>query len=160
MINHIWSILCRRSVIDQETNNISLYDVLEQLKIDLKIKKGQEVKITKVGIPIDYEIVSMWVKPKDVKEFSGTVLVECLDTEGKQIKKFELPMDIPANLRRMRSRLRIKGIEIDKEGVYTFKVNYKSKSESDYKHVADLPLEIVINREYVDSFPDQETATK
>ena len=34
MIEHIWSVLCSRSVIDSETNNVSIQDVIEHIIIN------------------------------------------------------------------------------------------------------------------------------
>jgi len=34
MLEHIWSVLCSRSVIDSETNNVSIQDVIEQITIN------------------------------------------------------------------------------------------------------------------------------
>ena len=31
MIEHAWSVLCTRSVTDRESNNISLFEVIEQI---------------------------------------------------------------------------------------------------------------------------------
>jgi hypothetical protein len=33
MIQHVWSVLCSRSLIDRETNNITLFEAIEQVKI-------------------------------------------------------------------------------------------------------------------------------
>jgi len=59
MINHIWSVLCRESIIDIDSNTISLINVVEELIVDLK----PDVKLPmgeKLNINVNYEVVSMW----------------------------------------------------------------------------------------------------
>ena len=58
MINHIWTVVCTKSVIDSDTNNISLIDTIERLRINLPI--GQSSNTAPINISINFEIVSLW----------------------------------------------------------------------------------------------------
>ena len=153
MVNHIWSLLCRRSTIDSETNNLSIYDVFEQLTIDLKIKTGNADKVTKINVPIEYEVVSLWSKSED-KVYSGEAKVEIIDPTGETGKVFEEPIEMPQTMKRLRTRLRISGFVAEKSGIYNFQVSYRVKGEDKYKKVADIPLEIIIKKEIVSELPN------
>lgn len=153
MINHIWSLLCRRSVIDSETNNLSVYDILEQLTVDIKIKKGNENKAAKINIPIEYEVISFWVKTPGIKEFKGGIKLEIINPEGKVEKTFEQPLEIPKDKRRLRSRIRISGFVADTAGNYIFRINYKESDKEQYKKAADIPLEVILKKELVENLP-------
>ena len=70
-VKHIWSVLCESSVVDQQTNNVSIHKVLEQLNIDLTLKNkdSKENKIDTnqiVAITFPFQIVSLWqrINPK------------------------------------------------------------------------------------------------
>jgi len=154
MINHIWSLLCRRSVIDSETNNLSLYDILEQLTVDVKIKKGGEDKVTKINIPIEYEVISFWIKPPKIKESKSGIKLEIINPDGKIEKTFEQPLEIPKDKRRLRSRIRIKGFVADKAGNYIFRINYKEGAKGQYIKAADIPLEVILKKELVGNMPE------
>jgi hypothetical protein len=128
-IKHIWTLLCRRSVIDNETNNLSLYDILEQLTIKINVKKNSEEKIYNINIPIEYEVISFWTKSPDISEFNGELKLDIVNPKGKILKFFEKPLTIPKDKRRLRSRIRISGFIADMEGIYTFRMNYRETAE-------------------------------
>lgn len=153
MINHIWSLLCRRSVIDSETNNLSVYDILEQLTVDIKIKKGNEDKATKINVPIEYEVISFWIKASEIKEFKGGIRLEIVNPEGMVEKTFEQPLEIPKDKRRLRSRIRINGFVADMPGNYIFRISYKESTKEQYKKAADIPLEVILKKELVENLP-------
>ena len=78
MIKHIWSILCKESIINQDDNNLSLIDVLEQLQV-VAVPQG-EVKETEpsINVPINYELVTFltrigdWLLPESASDGSAT----------------------------------------------------------------------------------------
>lgn len=160
MINHIWSLLCRRSVIDSETNNLSVYDILEQLTVDIKIKRGGEDKITKINIPIEYEVISFWVKAPEIKEFKGGIKLEIISPEGKIEKTFEQPLEIPKDKRRLRSRIRISGFVANTAGIYIFRINYKEGIKDQYIKAADVPLEVILKKELIENIPGTDIKLK
>ena len=59
-IEHVWSVLCEKSVIDSETNNLSLTNILEEIQISLK-EKGI-IDSSEKTVPINFELVTMWRK--------------------------------------------------------------------------------------------------
>lgn len=150
MIKHIWSILCRKSIVDSETNNISINDVFEQLSVDLKAKKDDADKLKLINIPIEFEVVSMWVK-NDKTNFKGNLKVEILNPKGVIVKNFEQPLEMPETMKRLRSRLRIMGLVVEQPGDYIFKVSVKEEGQKLYKADAELPLEINLKKEFVDN---------
>lgn len=149
MINHIWSILCRRSVIDNETNNISLYDVLEELGIEVTVK-GQAPQDLPINIPIDYEVVSMWMKDKKEIHEKGDIDIEIVNPQGKVLKNIPQAVEIASGSQRLRSRMRIAGFGATGSGIYLFRVKMKQGKEKEYKTVAELPLEVKITKKVED----------
>ena len=150
MIKHIWSILCRKSIVDNETNNISINDVFEQLSVDLKVKKDDVDKLKLINIPIEFEVVSMWVK-NDKTNLKGNLNVEILNPKGAVVKNFEQPLEMPETMKRLRSRLRIMGLVVEQPGDYIFKISFKEEGQKLYKAVAEIPLEINLKKEVVDN---------
>src|SRR5882724_6999464 len=54
MIEHVWSVLCRSSTIDRQTNNISLLEVVEAIRIEWR--GFPTVSLTPM------KIVSLWTR--------------------------------------------------------------------------------------------------
>lgn len=146
MIRHIWSVLCRRSVIDTDSNNISIYDVFEQLRVDAKVKKQDITSNSSVNIPLEFEIVSMWVNEDKEKGIAADVDIEVFDPNGKQVKVFPQKLELSKDIRRLRSRLKIMGLAISMSGDYIFKVKIKEKGQDNFRVVAELPLEVNLQK--------------
>ena len=143
MIKHIWSVLCRETVIDNQTNNISLFSVFERIAVDIKTKSAQKTK-HKTNLPIKYELVNLWFKSKENHEGKATTRLELLDPTGKLITSIEKKLIIPAKIRRMRERFQIEGLPIVTSGIYIFKVKIKETGLNKFKTVAAIPLEVII----------------
>ncbi|MBU4016193.1 hypothetical protein KJ980_06165 [Patescibacteria group bacterium] len=146
-IKHIWSVLCKESVVNQDDNNISIYGVLEELSVFLTPAKETGEIPKKLGIPINYEIVSMWQRNKDVESAKAEIVYVFVDPENNELLKNTQIMEIPKASRRLRSRMKIVGMPLTKEGDYTFQVKIKEEGKSDFCLVAELPLEIKIKTE-------------
>jgi hypothetical protein len=141
MINHVWSVLCRKSIIDNETNNISLIDVLEQIQVNTVT---QQKTLKPVRVPLEYEIVSLWSKDKSPKKASADIQVSLINSDGQIIKEFSHQLEIPLKTKRMRSRTRIAGIELSKSGKYQFAVKVKQQGQKNFKTIALLPIDVTI----------------
>ncbi|MBI2611227.1 hypothetical protein HYW54_00585 [Candidatus Gottesmanbacteria bacterium] len=146
-MRHIWSILCRSSQIDKETNNLSIINVFEQLGITLD-QKDHEKKIATVNIPIDYEIVSLWVKDTHGKKEKAEIILEIVDPKGKILKSFMQTGEMPETMRRLRTRFRIQGLGITLPGIYIFVIKIKEDGKRDFRIASEVPLEVQLNIAY------------
>lgn len=152
-IKHIWSVLCKESIINQDDNNISIHGVLEQLSVFLTPAKETGKLPEKFGVPMKYEIVSMWQRSKDVKSAKADIEYVFMDAENKELFKNTQMIEIPKTSRRFRSRMKITGMPLTKEGDYTFKVKIKEEGSAAFCLVAELPLEVKINLEKTPAKP-------
>lgn len=152
-IKHIWSVLCKESVISQDDNNISIHGVLEQLSVFLSPIKETGKLPEKFGIPMNYEIVSMWYRSKEVESAKAEIEYTFFDSENKELLKSTQMIEIPKSSRRFRSRMKITGMPFTKEGDYTFKVKIKEEGSDAFRLVAELPLEVKINLEKTPAKP-------
>jgi len=143
-IKHIWSVLCKESVINQDDNNISIYGVLEQLSVSLSPTKKPR-KPEKLGVPMNYEVVSLWQKSEKTQIANAEIEYVFIDPQSKELLKNTQIIKIPKTSRRFRSRIKITGMPLTINGDYTFQIKIKEKGASSFKLVAELPLEIKIN---------------
>ena len=149
MLTHVWSVLCRSSSVDRDSNNISLYEVFEELTVDIGVKKGaQEPK--EFNIPVEYEVVSLWTKDNTNKHVKAEVKIEVVNPADKKNKEFINSFEMPEKMKRMRYRLRIRGLGISSPGYYKFFVYVKEAGEESFRKVAELPLQINLNKKVVE----------
>lgn len=146
-IKHIWSVLCKESVINQDDNNLSIYGAIEELSVTLTPTDGQSKLPEKISIPVNYEIVSLWFKDKKDMAANGEIEYILISPEGKELFKTVQNIEMLANIRRFRSRMKISGMPITKEGDYSFKIRIKEAGEKTFHLVSELPLEVKIKLE-------------
>ena len=141
MIRHVWSVLCQKSVIDKDSNSISLYDIIEQLNVTLtKNPKGDAPLV----LPIQFEIVSLWTRSEIDVPSKGEGRLIFTDPSDQVIRNSTLDIDLTSFIR-TRTRQKISGLPLSKAGVYSFKIEFRNKAESEFQEVANLPL--VVNLE-------------
>lgn len=143
MIKHVWSILCRESVINQDDNVISIIGVLEELNTTLTPKDSKAPMPEKITIPFNFEVVNYWMRDL-VKEDVLHIKTAVIDPEGKEISSVVNDSVFPSNVKKLRTRLKIQGLTITKSGDYFVKVNLKVNEDKDYKLIAELPLKVTI----------------
>lgn len=146
-IKHIWSVLCKESVVDQTDNNISIHGVLEQLSVNLTSMNGIVKLPESLSIPLNYEIVSMWQRGRDEDSVTAEIEYTLIDPNNKELLKNNQKIEIPKTSRTHRSRMKIAGLPLSKEGDYTFQVKVKEEGANTFQLIAELPLEIKINLE-------------
>lgn len=144
-ITHIWSVICTGNSVDQATNNISLYNILEQLNIPkeaLKIHKEESNKEKMINI--NFEIVSFWKKKTKDENILAEEQIEIIDPQGKILGIQKFPFKIPANNQRMRFILSMNGFKMTIPGDYIFQISARDSEKNDFVAVASLPLQIAI----------------
>lgn len=139
MITHVWSVLCERSIVDSNTNNVMLL-VLEQIKIRAGIPQAGKGKFM---LPLKVQLVSLWTRDPAIDDSSFEYRMRINDPEGKVVAKADGVTKF-GNKSRLRSFAGIEGMPFKKDGngTYTFVVDYKNKGK--WKNVANVPLELEV----------------
>lgn len=146
MIKHIWSILCSKSVIDRDSNNISLYDVFEQLSVEIVQKSESQSSQEKV-IPIDFELVTLWVREDMNSPAHGKSKLILYSPTGKENKAAEIEIDLSKH-HRTRSRIHISGLPINSgSGYYWFVLFLRVEGEEEWREVSRIPLQVEVKME-------------
>jgi hypothetical protein len=138
---HVWSVLCRRSVVDSETNNLSLYDVLEQLAIELKPSQPGLEAPKNFNIPMEFEVTSLWTKG-DERPVLADIQIEQVSPSGKVISTINQKIAIPQGNKRLRTRNKVVGLNVESAGNYVFRVSVKEEDSKEFRVVSEIPLAI------------------
>jgi hypothetical protein len=136
-MNHVWSVLCTRSVLDQETNNISLIEVIEELTLtpDPRAQSDQSFVV-----PINCELVSLWTRSVVTEPERGTARTVLIGPRGERISEHETSVDLSVHLR-SRIRARLAGLPISSAGIYGFLIQ-RLQGER-VEDVATIPVRVV-----------------
>jgi len=140
-IKHIWSVLCKESITNQDDNLISLIGVLEELNSKLPPLGDNLKKDTKLAIPFNFELVNYWTKDLE-KEVIINIKVEIIDPNSQKLTETTNSALFPKNNKRLRTRLKIQGLPVTVNGRYTFKISCAEGNESKLLVVAEIPLDV------------------
>ncbi len=148
MIRHGWSIICKESVIDSASNNISLLNVLEAINIEIekankdgdKVEKSEDFKMT---VPISFQVVTLYITDNPSAGKIGKGRITFVDPNGVQISSIDYDINFKKK-KRVRHRSHINGLACTTSGEYKFKIQYKVDGEENWVDAATLPLFITV----------------
>lgn len=143
MIDHVWSVLCWRSVVDRQRNNISLLEAIDRITITGPLAPEG------AAIPLELHLVTLWSRRDDNSPCSGRGHMQLLSPSGEIAGESEYDIDLSENLQ-FQSILHINGIPVKEEGRHTFCVQLQEGTK--WKDVARIPFRIL-----VDPSDDQES---
>lgn len=141
MADHIWTVLCKEAIIDGDSNNVSLINVLEQVVMIAPPKvQGQEESLPE-HIPLSMSLVTLWARSelgkKEIFE-SRTILKS---PAGKMLSTQEHSINLKTHVRfRVRTNINIVGFA--GFGRYLFLVQKKTSSGK-WSRVASVPLDVI-----------------
>ena len=145
MINHVWSVICEKSIIDNETKNLSLMNCLERLVVTVEPKPGVKISDkdkSKINLPINYEVASFWYRTDSTNKEIFWVKTLLVAPSNDKLNENEKQLEMKKSVERLRSRMRVSGLTLRGSGLYFIKIFIKENKKDKYKQVAKLPLEI------------------
>jgi len=139
MTRHVWTVACMHAVIDQESNLVSLLDVIEQINIP-----GKPAPDKTVGLTLD--LTTLWVRENPETPEKGRARITLVSPSGAELKSIIMDVDLSAH-ERLRSRGRFVGIPAPEDGRYTFRVDSAPENSEEWIQVALIPLQIALVEE-------------
>lgn len=145
MIQNIFSVLCESSIIDKDTNNITINNVLEQIKIAVSLDSTQlSQKDIPINTPIKYEIISLWKEDKPNPNTNYNIELVIVDPDNKVIQSIPQKFKFENGIVRHRSIFKINGFVATINGTYTFLIKIKAETENKFQEASRIPLDIEI----------------
>ena len=143
MIEHIWSVLCTRSLIDKRSNNLSLIEVVERLSVTGAPPNSVA--------PVGMELVSMWARSVSDQPARARAKVRLLAPDGVQIgDTIPYEVDLTSHARSRNISI-MGGLPIRGSGNHLFLVEVEDGDR--WVTVAKVPLEVIIQAEEAPSTP-------
>jgi hypothetical protein len=142
----IWAILCQSAAIDKDSNNVSLFNVLEEVHVAAELPQEPSPGMEMSGLaPLPSELVTLWERTDpDVPEH-GYGRIKLILPNGKSWQAGTHEVDLTRFIR-LRSRGSIPGIPIGGEGVYRFVIEGKGE-DGEWVQMFELPLQVVVQRQ-------------
>jgi hypothetical protein len=134
MIDHVWSVLCNRAIIDAESKNMSIHDVVEQLQITEAPKPGGV-------LPIRVELVTYWVRSIPDRPMKGLSRVSYIFPSGKVAGQIEVPVDL-TEVEGARNKVVFERLPVEENGRHYYLVELKDSDREEWTIVAKIPLRV------------------
>ena len=157
MAEHVWSVLCSRAIIDEDSHQVSLIAVIEEVHIRSSEEQIKQTIAeagkpgTRVAVGSKMEMVSYWVRSDYDKPESGTARIAIQIPNGDFLPWQEFPLDLQAKPG-WRMRIQMAGIPIHGAGLYRFHVQQKFAADQ-WGTVAKVPF--TVDYQPIESQPDQ-----
>ena len=136
MARHIWTVLCESSVVDKDTNIVSLFNALERITlIDLP-----EEEDWPINVPVNFHLVTLWLRShlETPEESRARVTIEGVDQAKRVFEPYGI--NLTGDFIRFRQIVRFSGLQLGGLGVVWFIIELGEGD--DWKEVARVPLEI------------------
>ena len=140
----VWSVLCKESAIDQQSNSVSLFHALERITLDKKQvesfrARGNEGDIL---LPLECELVSLWMRGNASEPLTTSAVFTIIDPQDNELHHDEIVLQFEKGKKRLRHRFQMNGVKVRDEGTYWFQISL-GRNKTDSKEVANVPLEVV-----------------
>ena len=136
-MKHVWSVLCRNYIVEEQTRNISLIDIPNKLKFSGELPEKRPFAFP---MPSEFYFLTRWISEENDTEEAHSAIVRTIDPTGGEIGffEFEFTLEPPKGHVSIGS---ISSLLYTVDGVYFFEVCLRKNDE--WNPVASIPLEIV-----------------
>jgi hypothetical protein len=132
MIDHIWTVVCSASVVDRNTNNISLFNVIEQIRIPAHYQPDSAV-----AIPLD--VSTLWSRHEIDTPSQERARLSLLSPSNEELRQQDFEIDLRESARH-RSRIHFNVLPVGGHGKHVFRVELWNEQEAEWECVADIPV--------------------
>lgn len=134
MITHVWTVLCTHAVVDRDSNNVSIQNVLEQITVDAEPAEG-------LALPLPHETVTLWIRTDPEVPAAGRMRLRLVGPSGREFASHEQEIDLTDH-EGFRSRNRFRVMPLMEEGQHWFRVDLRTEGEQAWQEVAAVPLRL------------------
>jgi len=134
MIDHVWSVLCETSLLDQDSNLISLINVLEEITIPEEPAEGK-------ALPIVVNLVSTWIRSDLNTPGKGQSRINFVSPSGNTLQSLANDVDL-TNHERLRAKGQFRGLQAPEAGQYHFYIEFREDDHQEWSKVASVPFKV------------------
>jgi len=144
-----WSLLCSGVTIDKQSNNVSLYNIIEEVHIPREeLEEIGDDKNKNLGIPLFFNLFSVWRRVSGIGTINSDVKIEIIDPLGKKREAANRQIQFTEKSERFRLGIAWQGIKVSTSGIYTFKLLSKTEGEKSFSKSGETYLKVnIIERE-------------
>lgn len=135
-----WAIICESAVTDQETNNISLFNLLDEMQLPEPPDPATE-QSPPVMAAVQLLMVALFSRSdleRGEKEQARITINFPTAIEAQALPTFEIDLE---NAHRLRAKFNIAGFPVAGEGIYHFRIQ-QLNCDGDWSDLYEVPLQV------------------
>lgn len=141
-IQYVWGLIAESSAIDQERNNISLFNVIDQVNLPAKVLEKNEV----TQVRLNHEILVTWRRALNL-DISGEGMdlmcrITLVDPSGEALQENTNVFTFQTGMRRTRQRVRVNGLHVSRPGDYVYRIEIRVADDEEFTTVNEIPFEV------------------
>lgn len=139
-IEHIWSLMCSDTIVDKGTNNLSVFNIIEELNFNQSGKGmiGQANGKNSV-VPINFNIAVLF-KLSLVLKNNFRIRMDFVDPVGISLNSMEHNIEVPEKAKKIRFIARFNKMFVSLPGEYKVLISIKEIGEKSFKNVGSIPF--------------------
>ncbi len=154
----IWTILCERTIVEQDTNQISFFNVIGEVTIPVQPPDESELpygglsprvvdesELAYGGLSPRVVLVVLWERYNPDLPEIGIGRVRLVGPDNDVLLHFRHEVDLQETSG-ARAIIKMPGLPVRSQGRHLFKIEAKSP-DSDWQEMFELPLNVVIQTE-------------
>lgn len=147
MAVHAWSLLCHSAIIDRETNQLHIHDVVEAISV--AVETGlEEDQVQMLSGPEPLVLVSYWVREENERPEMATFRIRIRTAGGEELVAPSHQLDLKESTR-LRAIQKIRAVPFDGPGRMWFHVDEQRGDDDapEWLEVAAVPLDVALREE-------------
>lgn len=138
-MKNIWTILCQSSAIDNRTNQLSAFNLIEGMTfIRPKSKEAEKHFIA----PITFQLISFWICENENDK--ADVKIKTLDPDNQIVNEFDVVVHPVDKKLKIRNIIDFGAFKVTKAGNYTIVLMIGNKDKNDFKVISEIPVDIKV----------------
>ena len=135
----IWAILCDKAIINQQSNNVSLIEILDEITLVAPAPEPVTETSEEPNIFIDASLVASWARSDFNMPEKAQTRTRIVTSGGEGLLSNELEIDLTDDMRIRTIGLIGRIPFLTQDGEYTIKIEAKAP-DSDWLEMFELPL--------------------
>ncbi len=145
-------IISNSSTVDQMSQALSVFNVIDQIDVDLKAKELNKVNldsVEKIPVPINFQVISMWKRNNlsdENKSVNSKLHIEFVDPIGEKLNETTFDLPIAEGKKRTRYILNVNGMFVTRTGEYLVQFREMFSKDEKSEVLGTLILDVVVNK--------------
>ena len=142
-MKHRFAILCESTIVDAVTNNVSLINLIDEIRLK---RPPEESPPEKAVVPFRASVVVLTERTNLDEAESGTGRIVLRTPDDGEMRSATFNVDLSANPR-LRTILKLEVFPVAGPGVYQFEIAFEDEATGSWDIVDRIPVSVKVDEE-------------